>query len=547
MKQTNNHKKSFFLSFFLIVALMLAVLPAAFAEDDDVGGDYTLTIASSTGSIDPSREFQIFQIFYGDVSDDGKLINAKYGFGWDEYYPITISDGGTTTEIYPKKGAPVDERLLRYWSGLDDASLIAKEFHSDSPNYENIVNSGSNFTARELSAGYYIVKETTSAFYLPAGQVASSYLVQLINGDVTLTLKDGTVESYKKVKDKNDTTGAETSWQDSADYDVGDAVPFQLTATLPENFEFFDSYFLAFYDKQDSCFGTPTDIKVYCQKVGETARIDITDSFIIEDAKTAEDQAEYTFRVKCFDLRKVNTNPSGDTPTYGITKDHLIILEYNAVLSPNGVKYGSEGNWNTSWTRSPCNLGGALASTPKDSVVVFTYQLDVNKVVKNAQYNKDDAESKEFVPKTGAQFKLEKQIGNTWKEIPLSVEEATFTAKGIDDGRYRLTETKAPAGYNKIDPIYFTVTATHTNDGDSKPLQLTELIATETDQDGNKKDNGLVFTQLAHDTLSIDVVNKAGTPLPATGGMGTTVFYVIGTVLALGAAIALIAKKRVSR
>lgn len=102
----------------------------------------------------------------------------------------------------------------------------------------------------------------------------------------------------------------------------------------------------------------------------------------------------------------------------------------------------------------------------------------------------------------------------------------------LDDGVYRLTETKTPAGYNIIEPIEFTITADHTNGS------LTSLSGNTTE---------LTFTSAAaKDSLSADVINQSGATLPSTGGMGTTIFYVLGGILAVTAIVLLVTKKRMN-
>ena len=127
-----------------------------------------------------------------------------------------------------------------------------------------------------------------------------------------------------------------------------------------------------------------------------------------------------------------------------------------------------------------------------------------------------------------------------WKAITVvkNAEGTTFTFSGLDDGNYRLTETKTPAGYNTIDPIEFTITAEHDVLSDSPALKSLS---------GNATTGEITFTSnTTEGSLSADVVNKAGATLPETGGIGTTIFYVLGSVLLVGAAVLLITKKRMS-
>jgi LPXTG-motif cell wall-anchored protein len=127
-----------------------------------------------------------------------------------------------------------------------------------------------------------------------------------------------------------------------------------------------------------------------------------------------------------------------------------------------------------------------------------------------------------------------------------------FTFKGLDDGYYRLTEDDAPNGYNKIDPIEFEVTAEHDVTWETEKRE--DLLSSLT---GNvltgeitfnpveeKYDEGKVVSQKAG--LSADVINQAGVVLPETGGIGTTIFYIVGGLLAVAAVVLLITKKRMA-
>ena len=115
----------------------------------------------------------------------------------------------------------------------------------------------------------------------------------------------------------------------------------------------------------------------------------------------------------------------------------------------------------------------------------------------------------------------------------------SFEWKGVDDGDYRLKEVITPPGYNTIDPITFTVTAKHEIEWTTRTDILTELTT------GNTATGNIEFAASTdRSTLTTNVVNKQGSTLPSTGGMGTTIFYVVGTILVLAAVVLLITKKR---
>lgn len=172
--------------------------------------------------------------------------------------------------------------------------------------------------------------------------------------------------------------------------------------------------------------------------------------------------------------------------------------------------------------------GGEKGETPTDKVIVFTYKAIVNK--------KDSSKK----PLTGAEFTLYKKYGEEWKEVKkvldTSEDGTTFTFTGLDDGEYKLEETKTPAGYNTMAPIEFKIEATH--DIESDDPHLNSLT-------GNKLTGEVLFTpDTDTGTLETDVINYKGSELPETGGMGTTVLYAAGTLMILVAAAFLVMKKK---
>ena len=159
------------------------------------------------------------------------------------------------------------------------------------------------------------------------------------------------------------------------------------------------------------------------------------------------------------------------------------------------------------------------------------------------------------MPLAGAEFKIEKLENGSWvnKEFVVNQEGTRFSITGVDDGIYRLTETKAPEGYNMIkEPFYFVVDADHVFEGyidDSKRAEILNLEAYQTkDEEHNFVKAETVVLEFTADkkegTVSTDVVNTSGSTLPSTGGMGTTVLYVFGGLLVIGAGAVLFARRR---
>lgn len=327
-------------------------------------------------------------------------------------------------------------------------------------------------------------------------------------------------------------------WQDSADWDIGDDVPFQITGTMPTTLADYGTYSYKFTDTLSKGFSFNNDVKVY-KVPAQGERTEITGSFEVS-AGAYDETNGTTITITCEDVKAA-----------GVTATDKIVVEYTAELTENAV-IGSLGNPNKVYLEYSNNPNGTgTGKTPEDGVIVFTYKVDVNKV------------DEEGNPLEGAQFTLEKYNAATekWESKTLVTGNkddkngVVFTATGIDDGWYRLVETKAPADYNKIEDIYFTVEANHVTSGDLNQLVLQSIAASQTDDackklegDAIKATFGTLIDERSN-TLGVttDIENKKGTILPETGGIGTRIFYVVGAILMIGAVVLLISRKRSAR
>ena len=476
----------------LLLALMMVFAMTATAS---AAGD-TSTITAPDGS---TRTYEVYQIFVGDLDPESKVLsNVKWG------------QNGTGTE-----GELVDEATLdaltavtKKNSDADKMAVIEGYVNLTSTKYGEVKDG----TPLTVPNGYYLIKDV-GPVDAAAGEAYGRYVVKIV-GDTTITPKVSKVTFEKKVKDTNDTKGETSDWQDSADYDIGDSVPFRLTGTVADDFKQYTSaYYFAFHDKMDESLDfEQNSVNVY---VGSTL---ITEGYTLN-------YTPHTFDLVFDDLRNVA----------GVTAGSKITVEFKATLNAS-AKLGNQGNVNDArleYSNNP--YSEQKGTTNWDNVIVFTYQVVVNKYAN---------EVKDGNLKTGAAFKLEKLVGQTWtlvKEFQADESTSTFTFKGLDDGQYKLTETVTPSGYNTIDPIEFTVTADHNVswEGAERTTILTSL-------NGAPTEAGLITFTPSVDTgtLSTDVVNKSGSTLPETGGMGTTLFYVLGGVLVLAAVVLLVTKKR---
>lgn len=484
----------------LAMILTLAMSVTVFAAPNADQNTFSLTLNKAV----KGHTYEAYQILSGDLSaDKATLSNIKWGEGINAEGQTAL--GGDAAE-YAKTLAEMGNNSSEL---KEQAQIIGANLASASgsvtvtdPDAKNVISN--------LKPGYYLIKDKDDSLQ---GQESYTEFILHVTDDVDANVKADVPSVEKKVKDTNDTTGETTGWQDSADYDIGDDVPFQLTATLANNIESYKTYSLKFNDTLSKGLDYNNDAVI---KLGDK---DVTDRFTPSYDATAK-----TLTFTCDDIL-----------AFGAKNSYKIVVEYTAKLNEN-AEIGAAGNPNTvylDFSNNPNNGGeGDRGKTPEDKVIVFTYKLTVNKV------------DKENKPLTGAEFSLFKKVNGkdelveVKKILSTNAEGTVFGFTGLDDGTYVLRETKTPDGYNSIEDQTFTISAKHDeNSDDPKLTELTGDVAS-----GSIIDLGVM---LENGELSTDVVNNKGSVLPSTGGAGRVAIYVIGAILVLGGGIVLVTKKRV--
>lgn len=497
-----------FLSILLALAMILAMGTTAFAAEET----FDLTIAGTKDHV-----YNVYQIYTGDVADEnGTLVlsNVKYG---KNHTPA----GG-------KEGDPVPETELKdFLNSVDPANYFVTSV-SGNPYAEVNKESNENSVTIAVKPGYYMIMDVTAD--LPDGQTKSPIILKVAE-ETTVASKHATIVSTKKVDDKNDSAADEdaVNWVDSADYDIGDDVPFQLTVSLPATLNAYKTYELTFHDKQAAGFDAPKDFNVYVQR-GDAKLFDIDAAdYTVNNTCIKPETCEYhgcSFTVTVNDVKAIY-----ETKAVDFENGDILVVEYTAKLN-DAANIGRAGNENSMYV---CHPDG---HTPKDDVTVLTYELKVNKI---------DGTSKEALE--GAGFTLQKWIEASaeWVNVGDEQKGATFfTWSGIDGGKYKLKETTTPAGYNTIADIEFVIDATHKEiwlaDGN---YALEDVIAK------NPAGAAVVFADknadgLLDGKLEGNVENFKGVVLPETGAQGTFWFVCAGSLLAIAAAVFMITRKKMS-
>lgn len=481
----------------------------------------TLTV-STTDAKFAGKTVNAYKMFSATVSGDGKAVSYTLTDGWKEFFKDPTFVTGATD-------ANVNDKANEYVSSLTGKEKDLVAFAAKASNWAQKNNitaatttvstdaTDGNYTATftGLDYGYYVVAVPGATLANASGQYAT--LVSVDRTNVTANIKGDLPTVVKKVNGESATSAK-----------IGDTLTFTLTSTIPD-MSAYDTYTFNFKDtlSQGLTFGQVDSVKV-----GDTTLTKGTDYTVA--TSTVSDSTLLTVTMLNFkDKQQTNVGKT-------------ITVTYKATLNKDAV-VGGHGNVNSAtiqYSNKP-GIEGTGESEPS-KVRVFTYGFTVDKYTGD-KYD-DDA-----TRLAGAEFTLAPKNGTAMSFVQVTAGSATENAvyrvakddetgttttittpangkvvfQGLKNGEYTLTETKAPAGYNKLASA-LGVKVDGKNDG----TDTTNATVTIT----YNNDNGSNYDKTASNG-AIPVQNKSGVVLPGTGGMGTIAFTVIGVlVIALGVA-----------
>lgn len=559
-------------------ALLVAVVMMAVTVVPAFAADVTIENPANGNANITNRTFVAYQIFKGrEAIVDGKetLGDIEWGNAFNndakgafldslktsvfkDNFPtnITVNDAA---EIAEKIATANDAQAIQIarvaYDALKTTGNVPEKYTLSTP------------TTTDLPDGYYLIVDETEN--LGEGQATNPALLEVV-GAVTITPKTKDVTVGKQVKDNGENEG----YGESADYSIGDNVPFRLFAQVP-SMNHYDKYEFKFHDTLSNGLTFNNDsVKVYAVEA-KTVENEITydenqineDNLILNtfynivypgvEGEEPGNTNNQKFSVEFNDLKTVEK----------VTAGKYIVIEYTAKLNSDAT-IGNIPNTNEvilEYSNNP-NAGGT-GNTDKKEVYVYTFTLNGEKrdgsnadtklsnakfiisrtVNDQAQYanvgsngkiiTTTDAEGKvipEWIDWDGT-FEAAKAIGENGNIV--SGQDGNFKIEGLDAGTYELWETQAPEGYNTPTvPFIVTLTADHTKDS-----VTTNVISYKQTSDApNFEDN----KETTNGQVKIDIANNKGTTLPETGGMGTTLLYVAGGILLIGSAVLLVTKKR---
>lgn len=519
----------------LAVAMVCAMAIPAFAEN-------------SEGDVDSHHTYSAFQIFKGDVEGnnikDFKISNVDWGsniINNPDDFLNKLREADTIGPLFTNaKSAQEVLAVISQWHDSDDYSIAFARFvchylYSNDANPTYVVRAGSNaLTIPEAKAGYYLFVDTTDFSKDDSYHSYNSFLLMVTKGNwnVPITPKAEKPTVEKKVYDNPDGTST-GGFGSSADHAINEKFQFQLTATLPDStnraYDYYDKYSVIFHDTLSEGITYDGPDSVVIKSNGNTYNITDSSKYTID---TTDLESQNSFVVN------IDVKACAKDAGFDLNNGATITVTYTAHLNEKAyvnIAGGGTNNKNRVYLEYSNNprISTSLDHTPESEVCVYTYQLN------NTKYRDDDTPGNELA---GAGFRLysgkdctkEQEIklkknttdgtyspyfGADAGDEMFSDEHGQFNVKGLDAGTYYLKETKTPDGYSACPDTTIVISATH----DEHNVNLS-----------------------GESNLNNKIINKkaGGITLPSTGGIGTTLFYVVGGGLMVAAIVLLVTKKR---
>ncbi len=560
-------------SVILALAMILALSAGVFAIDIELKGNTT------------GHTYNVYQIYTG-VLENGKLTNIKYGAN---YTP----DDATTETLVPQTEL----------DALTDARTFADELISGNK-LEGaavaVLDASNDWKATGLTMGYYLIMDVTED--LPVYETYSAYIVEIIN-DTEISTKAGSTSLDKIISgDDNQIDGDIAEDGKSDNVSVGSTVDFTLTTNIPANADDFDFFYFIISDTlSEGLTFKPESVVV---KIGGQAQTAGT-AYVLH---TGEDADGHTFQVALLNATahpgaqvevlysaELNENAVigeeiGNTNTANLTFSNDPNFKYEPTDDNDDGKPDEPENPPTDPTEpgqptEPTEPGDGddipLGTTPDMITRTYTTGIKILKVddkgnpltgaefqitginvvdvlvveeeiftedengtyylLNNGTYTQEAPTEETAEHYASTTVKYAKTIEYKKHEIPAGEinvkayvdENGYVTFAGLGEGEYTITETVVPDGYNDVDPIHVVISW----EAPAAGSQDCNWTATA---------DGTVLTLNSDGVFELTVINRPGTTLPETGGIGTTVIYIVGAVLAVGTAVLLITKKRMS-
>lgn len=559
----------------------------------------SITIVANEGQSLVGKQFELFKLFDTENAFGGESVNytlnPKYALALkklvgfqldieaDKVHEYQVIDYIQTLNHYQVKGASTKQenegRYSAYRYFLEELreemkiqGMTGEIYTATAENTVMSDNGQEMFVIEDLEYGYYLTDEVTENDGLH--QASALIMVNTSNPNALINIKSDYPQLIKKIHEDDNDIG----WNDIADYEIGQTVPYQYKTFVP-NMSGYHSYYFAFHDKIDRALSFDEN----------SVKIEIFDDWkhyiLSEDEYRVIDEPDKdtSFKIEISNLKRILDREWAEElngnreASYG----QQIIVTYNATLNDNASfdtgRPGFENTVRLEFSNDPDFDGqGKTGFTPWDTVVCFTFKLNVSKInnynkpLENAKfrlYSDEDCENEVFVKEADNGYIVinrdslggSDHIGGTEPDEAVEIvsdEDGLFTIIGLDSGTYYLKETDSPAGYRELeDPIILNVNATYTSNrnvyvqGDgatNKALKsFTSSAHIKEFLDLNwKEDDQILTTDIEDGSVNLTVINTVLKQLPATGVTDGLMIFGIGITLATTSIAIMLVKKK---
>lgn len=542
---------------------VMAPVTMAFAEDA-AATTYSITINKIAGNEDV--EYKAYQIFKAKVTDteNGKTAqditwaNDKLGAEvvkaikekWTGYNDLAtnerLSKDPTAQEVADFLRAHADSTT----AGSDDGSIKGTRLATNNVLYAvaNAVKDNASavdgvdtvnaWTFSAQSSGYYLF--VTSNLEVTKPNTGTSPIFAIVGGDPVVVTEKTSIPTINKeiLNDRNENKlggyTAQQGWSKFADSQMGQEVSYKLTGSIADNYATYDSYAYKFTDTLSQGLTYDKEsLEVYALNGQSYTQIS-PKSYTVNNP--TEDNNTLTVSFNDKGLKSATAAKESDT--LNIDANTYIVVFYKAKLNSK-ANYDAAGNTNNVYLEYSNNpMAEGTGKSEIKGVTDHVFRLDVTKT---------DKGSGDVLKGEGLQagFKVkvlggdEGTLDNKWLgengeivdegqayEFMTRLNDGKVYIPGLDTGKYQITETTTPTGYNTVAPFEITVTPTYKKTGELDTLTVSsnnEEMTTIGDANGA--------------TMSLTIKNKKGSGLPLTGLNGVTFTWIAGgAVLCIGVA-----------
>lgn len=602
--------------------------------DMNQGGNATIKIQGNAGQSMTNKKFNVYKLFDAVNADRMESINYTWNADFKHALQVVTAKYMTQAGTTIQANDVTEYQVIDFINSLNQHKVTGDVSQKQEENgrystfrryiedvrkeieAEGLTGKGDTITVKTadnnnavtiqgLKFGYYIVDEISTEDSGDTGAEGNDYfasamiMVDTANPNAEMQLKSDYPSIIKKIQedDNKGTVGTE-GWNDVADYEIGQTVPYKYESTIP-NLYGYDTYYYAMQDKMSDSLTFHNDkkeisITITRKTGGKTKSYTLKDNEydVITDKAQLKDGE--TFKLQITDIKAiVDKQLPGDSVDEDKKLDDYsgltVLTTYKATLNDKAAqdtgRPGYENKVRLEFSNNPdSDHKGDVGHTPWDTVVAFTFKLNGSKVnnmtpaynLKGAKFRlySDEACTQEVYVKAGDKATLGKNpyivinrdsangtdhVGGTQPADAVEMvsdENGDFNIYGLDTGVYYLKETAAPNGYRPLlDPITLTVSATYDErdnyvEGDGatdkvlKTLTATAHIKEFYDGAYKESDSNLT-TDLEQGSADLTVVNEVGAKLPVTGS--SAMLLMLGAGLALcGGAVVVSRKKKVT-